>query len=255
MLQVTSIKKSFHGKNVINGIDLTIHKGEVVVIIGPSGSGKSTILRMMNALEYPSGGDILLEGTSILYKENKGRVLPRKEKELSKFRAEIGMVFQGFHLFAHKTILENIIEGPTQIKKIPKEQAIQEAEVLLEKVGLLDKRDQYPHSLSGGQQQRIAIARSLAMKPKLLLFDEPTSALDPELIGEVLKVMKELAFEGMTMVVVTHEMGFAKEVGDRIIFIDKGVIVQDEAPHKFFHNTNRNERVSRFLQTLTRNVV
>jgi ABC-type polar amino acid transport system ATPase subunit len=255
MLQVTNIKKSFHEKEVIKGIDLTIQKGEVVVIIGPSGSGKSTILRMMNALEYPTSGDILLEGESVLYKNENGKVKPRKEKELSKFRAEIGMVFQGFHLFAHKTVLENIIEGPVQIKKMSKEKAIEEAEVLLEKVGLADKRDQYPHSLSGGQQQRIAIARSLAMKPKLLLFDEPTSALDPELIGEVLKVMKELALEGMTMAVVTHEMGFAKEVGDRIIFIDQGVIVQDAPPQKFFHASNTNERINRFLQTLTRNVV
>lgn len=255
MLQVTSINKSFHGKEVIKGIDLSIQKGEVVVIIGPSGSGKSTFLRMMNALEFPTEGDVLLEGESILYRTVGNKKVPRKEKELSKFRAEVGMVFQGFHLFAHKTVLENIIEGPMRVRKVNKETAILEAERLLQKVGLADKRDQYPHALSGGQQQRIAIARALAMKPKILLFDEPTSALDPELVGEVLLVMKELANEGMTMAVVTHEMGFAREVGDRIIFIDQGVIVQDEPAHHFFHINNNNDRIKRFLNTISRNVV
>lgn len=255
MLQVTNIKKSFSDKEVIKGIDFSINKGEVVVIIGPSGSGKSTILRMMNALEFPTSGDIALEGDSVLYKTVNGKKQPRKEKELCKFRAEIGMVFQGFHLFAHKTVLENIIEGPLQIKNVKKDVAVKEAEQLLEKVGLSDKRDQYPHSLSGGQQQRVAIARALAMKPKMLLFDEPTSALDPELIGEVLIVMKDLANEGMTMAVVTHEMGFAKEVGDRIIFLDKGVVVQATTPQEFFAASNENERVNKFLRTLTRNTV
>ncbi|WP_342048588.1 amino acid ABC transporter ATP-binding protein [Bacillus sp. OTU530] len=255
MLQVANIKKSFHEKEVIKGIDLSIRKGEVVVIVGPSGSGKSTLLRMMNVLEHPTDGDILLEGESILFKNVNGKKVLRKEKELSKIRTEIGMVFQGFHLFAHKTVLENIIEGPIQVRKVAKEVAIQEAERLLEKVGLAEKRNQYPHSLSGGQQQRIAIARALAMKPKLLLFDEPTSALDPELVGEVLVVMKELANEGMTMAVVTHEMGFAREVGDRIIFIDQGVIVQDAPPNQFFHSNNKNERIRKFLNTLSRNAV
>lgn len=255
MLQVTNINKSFHGKQVIKGIDLSVQKGEVLVIIGPSGSGKSTFLRMMNALEFPTEGDVLLEGESILYKNVKNKKQPRKEKELSKFRAEIGMVFQGFHLFAHKTVLENIIEGPMQVRKIKKEQAIQEAEQLLNKVGLSDKGNQYPHALSGGQQQRIAIARALAMKPKMLLFDEPTSALDPELVGEVLAVMKELANEGMTMAVVTHEMGFAREVGDRIVFIDHGLIVQDAPVHQFFQTNQKNERINRFLSTISRNVV
>lgn len=255
MLQVTNINKSFHGKEVIKGIDLSIQKGEVVVIIGPSGSGKSTFLRMMNALEFPTEGDVLLEGESILYRTVGNKKVSRKEKELSKFRAEVGMVFQGFHLFAHKTVLENIIEGPMRVRKVNKETAILEAERLLQKVGLADKRDQYPHALSGGQQQRIAIARALAMKPKILLFDEPTSALDPELVGEVLLVMKELANEGMTMAVVTHEMGFAREVGDRIIFIDQGVIVQDEPAHHFFHINNNNDRIKRFLNTISRNVV
>ncbi|MCM3216912.1 amino acid ABC transporter ATP-binding protein [Niallia taxi] len=255
MLQLASIKKSFSGKEVIKEVDLSVNKGEVVVIIGPSGSGKSTLLRMINALEYPSGGDILLEGNSILFKESKGKKHPYSEKELSRFRTEIGMVFQGFHLFAHKTVLENIIEGPIHVRKMKKEAAIEEAKVLLEKVGLSDKQNAYPHSLSGGQQQRIAIARALAMKPKMLLFDEPTSALDPELVGEVLVVMKNLALEGMTMVVVTHEMGFAREVGDRIVFIDQGVIVQDAPPQHFFHSSNKNERIHKFLNTLTRNAV
>lgn len=255
MLQVTNINKSFHGKQVIRGIDLSIKKGEVLVIIGPSGSGKSTFLRMMNALEFPTDGDVLLEGESILYMDINNKKVRRKEKELSKFRAEIGMVFQGFHLFAHKTVLENIIEGPMQVRKMKKEQAIQEAERLLAKVGLSDKRDQYSQSLSGGQQQRIAIARALAMKPKMLLFDEPTSALDPELVGEVLSVMKELANEGMTMAVVTHEMGFAREVGDRIIFIDHGVIVKDAPVQQFFQSNHKNDRINRFLSTLSRNVV
>lgn len=255
MLQLANIKKSFSGKEVIKGVDLSVKKGEVVVIIGPSGSGKSTLLRMINALEYPTGGDIFLEGKSVLFKEHSGKKQPYSEKELSKFRTEIGMVFQGFHLFAHKTVLENIIEGPIHVRKVKKETAIQEAKVLLEKVGLLDKINAYPHSLSGGQQQRIAIARALAMKPKMLLFDEPTSALDPELVGEVLVVMKNLALEGMTMVVVTHEMGFAREVGDRIIFIDQGVIVQDAPPQQFFHISNKNERVNKFLNTLSRNAV
>ncbi|MFE4142492.1 amino acid ABC transporter ATP-binding protein [Peribacillus sp. YIM B13472] len=255
MLQLANLKKSFNEKKVINGIDLSVRKGEVVVIVGPSGSGKSTLLRMMNALEYPTEGDIKLEGESILYKDINGKHISRNEKELSKSRAEIGMVFQGFHLFAHKTVLENIIEGPIHVRKVKKEKAIQEAEYLLKKVGLLDKRDQFPHSLSGGQQQRIAIARALAMKPKMLLFDEPTSALDPELVGEVLIVMKELALEGMTMAVVTHEMGFAREVGDRVIFIDQGVIVQDAPPERFFHSTNGNERIRKFLSTLSRNAV
>jgi len=255
MLQLINTKKSFFNKEVIKGIDLSIEKGEVVVIIGPSGSGKSTLLRMINALELPTEGDILLEGDSLLFKTVNGQKVPRTEKELSNFRTEIGMVFQGFHLFSHKTVLENIIEGPMQVRKVDKETAIQEAEQLLEKVGLLEKRNQYPHSLSGGQQQRIAIARALAMKPKMLLFDEPTSALDPELVGEVLVVMKNLALEGMTMAVVTHEMGFAREVGDRIIFIDHGVIVQDLPPQQFFHSDNKNERVMKFLSTLTRNVV
>lgn len=255
MLQLVNIKKSFFGKEVIKGVDLSIQKGEVVVILGPSGSGKSTLLRMINALEYPTEGDILLENESVLFKQVKGKTVPRTEKELSYFRAEIGMVFQGFHLFSHKTVLENIIEGPIQVRKVKKEEAIKEAERLLEKVGLSEKRDQYPHSLSGGQQQRIAIARALAMKPKMLLFDEPTSALDPELVGEVLVVMKNLAVEGLTMAVVTHEMGFAKEVGDRIVFIDQGVIVQDAPPQQFFHPSNKNERVGKFLNTLSRNVV
>lgn len=250
MLELIDITKSFGEKPVIKGVDLSIKKGEVVVIIGPSGSGKSTLLRMMNVLEYPSSGDIRLEGESILFKEAGGKKTERSSKELSKYRAEIGMVFQGFHLFAHKTVLDNLIEGPIQVRKLKKEDAIVEAKQLLAKVGLAEKADQYPHSLSGGQQQRVAIARALAMKPKLLLFDEPTSALDPELVGEVLIVMKSLALEGMTMVVVTHEMGFAREVGDRILFVDNGTILFDAPPEEFFHENNQHERIRKFLTSL-----
>ncbi|RNB83334.1 amino acid ABC transporter ATP-binding protein [Brevibacillus fluminis] len=252
MLELIDIKKSFEDKAVIQGVDLSVRKGEVVVIVGPSGSGKSTLLRMMNVLEYPTSGDIKLEGASILFKESRGKRIPHTQKELSRFRAEVGMVFQGFHLFAHKTVLENLIEGPVQVRKANRDEAIALAEQLLQKVGLADKRDQYPDSLSGGQQQRVAIARALAMKPRLLLFDEPTSALDPELVGEVLVVMKSLALEGMTMVVVTHEMGFAREVGDRILFVDNGTILFDAPPEEFFQEQHQHERIRRFLKSLSK---
>lgn len=249
MLKVVDINKYFDNHHVLKLINLTINKGEVVVIVGPSGSGKSTLLRTLNVLEEPSSGDILLEGTSILYKEKNGKKIPRAAKELSKLRAEVGMVFQGFHLFPHKTTLENIIEGPIQVRKMTKQEAIVQAEKLLEKVGLSEKKDQYPQSLSGGQQQRVAIARALAMNPKIILFDEPTSALDPELVGEVLSVIKQLAKEGLTMAVVTHEMGFAREVGDRIVFMDEGIIIHEASPKEFFNN-NTNERIQKFLKTL-----
>ena len=249
MLNVQEIDKYFGNNHVLRNINLTIHRGEVVVILGPSGSGKSTLLRSLNVLEEIDRGDILLEGQSIIYKDN-ARKVRKSPKDLSKIRAEIGMVFQNFNLFPHKTVLENIIEGPVQVRKAPKTEAIKQAEQLLDRVDLKDKKDQYPHELSGGQQQRVAIARALAMNPKVMLFDEPTSALDPELVGEVLAVMKDLAKEGLTMAVVTHEMNFAKEVSDRIIFLDEGACLFDGSPDEFFSESNQNERIHRFLRTL-----
>ena len=207
MIQVSNINKSFGKNQVLHDVDLTVYEGEVVVIIGPSGSGKSTLLRCVNFLEKSESGQIYFEEELVVHKEN----------AINKMRQNVGMVFQHFYLFPHKTVLENIIEGPIQVKRIKKQEAVDLAEELLDKVGLLDKKDFYPAMLSGGQKQRVAIARSLAMRPRLIMFDEPTSALDPELVGGVLKIMKQLAKEGMTMLVVTHEMGFAKEVADRII--------------------------------------
>jgi ABC-type polar amino acid transport system ATPase subunit len=250
VIKVKGIRKTFGEKEILKGIDLTINKGEVVVIIGPSGSGKSTLLRTMNILETPTSGDVFLEDESILYKNiSKGRKA-RSPKEISRFRQDIGMVAQGFNLFPHKTVIENIIEGPIRVRKMNKEEAITNGKRLLDKIGLVDKHDQYPQALSGGQQQRVAIARALAMNPKLLLFDEPTSALDPELVGEVLAVIKELAIEGMTMVVVTHEMAFARDVGDRIIFMDEGVIIHEALSNDFFSKNNQNERVRKFLNNM-----
>ena len=236
MLRVSSINKSFGDNQVLKGIDFTVYEGEVVVVIGPSGSGKSTLLRCINFLETSEGGQICFE------KE----LVENKEIAINKMRQSVGMVFQHFYLFPHMTVLENIIEGPTQVKKMKKQEAIPFAEELLDKVGLLDKKDFYPAMLSGGQKQRVAIARALAMRPKLMLFDEPTSALDPELVGDVLNVMNKLAKEGMTMLVVTHEMGFAKEVADRIIFMDEGRIVEEGKPDSFFINPE-NLRVKDFL--------
>ena len=236
MIQVSNINKSFGKNQVLHDVDLTVYEGEVVVIIGPSGSGKSTLLRCVNFLEKSESGKIYFEEELVEHKEN----------AINKMRQNVGMVFQHFYLFPHMTVLENIIEGPTQVKRIKKQEAVALAEELLDKVGLLDKKDFYPAMLSGGQKQRVAIARALAMKPKLLMFDEPTSALDPELVGDVLNVMKQLAKEGMTMLVVTHEMGFAKEVADRIIFMDEGKIVEEGNPNSFFINPE-NPRVKDFL--------
>jgi len=236
MIQVSNINKSFGKNQVLHDVDLTVYEGEVVVIIGPSGSGKSTLLRCVNFLEKSESGQIYFEEELVVHKEN----------AINKMRQNVGMVFQHFYLFPHKTVLENIIEGPIQVKRIKKQEAVDLAEELLDKVGLLDKKDFYPAMLSGGQKQRVAIARALAMKPKLLMFDEPTSALDPELVGDVLNVMKQLAKEGMTMLVVTHEMGFAKEVADRIIFMDEGKIVEEGNPNSFFINPE-NPRVKDFL--------
>ena len=225
-VKVTDLHKSFGELNVLNGIDMEISEGEVVVVIGPSGSGKSTFLRCLNRLEDSTSGTIEVDGFEI----------SDKKIDINKVRENIGMVFQQFNLFAHKTVKQNIMFAPVELKKQTKAEAEETAIRLLNRVGLSDKADAYPHQLSGGQQQRVAIARALAMNPDIMLFDEPTSALDPEMVGEVLQVMKELAQEGMTMVVVTHEMGFAKEVADRVVFIDEGVIMEDAPPEEFFGN-------------------
>ena len=236
MIRTEEIKKQYGDKQVLNGISTHIEQGEVLVIIGPSGSGKSTFLRCLNLLEEPTSGKVVF----------KDQCINEKGVDLDSVRQHLGMVFQHFNLFPHLTVLENITIGPIQLKKIDKAVAEQKAHELLEKMGLADKADVYPNSLSGGQKQRIAIARSLAMEPDVLLFDEPTSALDPEMVGEVLGVMKELAAGGMTMVVVTHEMGFAREVGTRLIFMDGGVIVEEGYPKEVLENPQM-ERTQSFL--------
>lgn len=236
MIHVNNLHKSFGKNDVLKGINEHIKKGEVVVVIGPSGSGKSTFLRCLNLLEEPTSGEIVFEGNSIT----------DKKVDINKIREKMGMVFQQFNLFPHKTVLENLTIAPIKVKGISKAEAEKKAFELLERVGLTDKAKAYPSSLSGGQKQRIAIARALAMEPDVMLFDEPTSALDPEMVGEVLNVMKDLAKEGMTMVVVTHEMGFAKEVGDRIIFMDNGNIVEQGTPEEIFSNP-KNPRTIDFL--------
>lgn len=237
LLQVENLEKSFGKNHVLRGISTQIRKGEVVVVIGPSGSGKSTFLRSLNLLEKPTGGKILFEGTDIT----------DPKVNIDVHRQKIGMVFQHFNLFPHKTILENIILAPVTLGKMKREEADKKAEELLKRVGLLDKAEAYPDQLSGGQKQRIAIVRALAMEPDVLLFDEPTSALDPEMVGEVLDLMKELARDGMTMVVVTHEMGFAKEVGTRVLFIDEGVIKEENKPDEFFAHP-KEPRLQDFLR-------
>ncbi|MFG6147912.1 amino acid ABC transporter ATP-binding protein [Halobacillus sp. B23F22_1] len=236
MIRVRDLHKSFGDNEVLKGIDLEVNAQEVVCVIGPSGSGKSTLLRCLNLLEEVTSGDVFIEG------EN----LTDSKVDINEVRSRVGMVFQHFNLFPHMTVLENITLGPKKIKGIKKAQAEKEAEPLLAKVGLSDKANVYPDSLSGGQKQRVAIARSLAMNPKIMLFDEPTSALDPELVGDVLAVMKDLATEGMTMVVVTHEMGFAREVGDRVIFMDEGIIMEENVPAKIFGEPD-NPRTREFL--------
>lgn len=239
MVEVRGLYKSFGDLEVLKDINLSVAEGEVVVIIGPSGSGKSTLLRCINFLERSQSGEIYIDG----------RVIERKEKTINQMRQDVGMVFQHFNLFPHMTVLQNVIEGPTQVKGIDKEEAIKLAEELLAKVGLENKRYEYPAMLSGGQKQRVAIARALAMKPKVMLFDEPTSALDPELVGEVLGVMKELVREGMTMLVVTHEMGFAREAADRVIFMDDAKLVEEGVPLELFNNP-QNKRTQAFLSQI-----
>jgi len=236
VIHVNNLHKSFGKNDVLKGINEHINKGEVVVVIGPSGSGKSTFLRCLNLLEVPTEGEIIFEGNDITDKKN----------DINKLRQKMGMVFQQFNLFPHKTVLDNITISPIKVKGINKEEANKKAMELLKMVGLVDKAEAYPSSLSGGQKQRIAIARALAMEPDVMLFDEPTSALDPEMVGEVLGVMKDLAKGGMTMVIVTHEMGFAKEVGDRVLFMDGGVIVEQGTPEEIFNNP-KNPRTIDFL--------
>ena len=236
MIKVENLTKSFGELEVLKGINQEIKDGEVVVVIGPSGSGKSTFLRCLNLLEEPTSGKIFVDDEEIT----------TNDIDINKVREEMGMVFQSFNLFNNLNIIDNITLAPTLVKKMGKEEAEKKAMELLERVGLPDKRDSYPKSLSGGQKQRIAIARALAMNPKVMLFDEPTSALDPEMVGEVLDIMKDLAKEGMTMVVVTHEMGFAREVGDRILFMDGGYIVEEGSPEEVFGNP-KNERTQNFL--------
>lgn len=236
MIEVQNLKKTFGKNEVLKNINISVKPQEVVVVIGPSGSGKSTLLRCINMLETITDGHVYIEGNDIA----------DKKTNINKVRAEVGMVFQQFNLFPHKTVIENIMLAPIKVRKIPAADAKAKGMQLLRKVGLEDKADVYPDSLSGGQKQRVAIARALAMEPKVMLFDEPTSALDPEMVGEVLEVMKQLAKEGMTMVVVTHEMGFAREVGDRVLFMDGGFIVEENTPLELFEHPQQ-ERTQSFL--------
>lgn len=242
MINVKNLHKYFGSNEVLKGINENIKKGEVVVVIGPSGSGKSTFLRCLNLLEVPTDGEIIFEDKNIT----------DKDTNINEIREKMGMVFQQFNLFPHKTVLSNLTIAPINVKNKSKAEAEEKARDLLKKVGLLDKADAYPASLSGGQKQRIAIARALAMEPDVMLFDEPTSALDPEMVGEVLKVMKELADTGLTMLVVTHEMGFAREVSDRVVFMDQGVIAEEGAPEEIF-NAPKEERTREFLKRILEN--
>mgnify|MGYP004526844193 CR=1 FL=1 len=236
MIKITNLQKSYGNVSVLKGIDAEIKEGECICVIGPSGSGKSTFLRCINLMEKPDAGSIIVKGTDIL----------KPGLDEDKYRTQVGMVFQHFNLFPNMSVAENIILAPCRLGKWTKEESRDKAEKLLKRVGLSNKMDVYPNKLSGGQKQRVAIARALAMNPKVLLFDEPTSALDPEMVGEVLTVMRELACEGMTMIIVTHEMGFAKEVADRVFFVDEGVIAEEGAPEVLFKNT-KGERLKSFL--------
>ncbi|MEK4393519.1 amino acid ABC transporter ATP-binding protein [Mammaliicoccus sp. FSL K6-3158] len=240
MIELQNIKKSFNDKEVIKGINLSVDKGEVITLIGRSGSGKTTLLRMMNALEIPTEGTVVVNGETYTADNKKSQIKVRKES---------GMVFQNYNLFPHKTAIENVMEGLITVKKVNKQKAYDEALQLLEKVGLESVKDQRPHALSGGQQQRVAIARALAMNPKVMLFDEPTSALDPELVNDVLKVIKDLANEGMTMVIVTHEMRFAREVSDRMIFIHDGLIGEEGKPEEMFTQP-KTDALKKFLNVI-----
>jgi len=246
MVRAESVHKRFGRLEVLRGISLEVAPSEVLCVIGPSGSGKSTFLRCINHLEPINAGRLYVDGTLVGYVERAGRLHELAEREVCRRRAEIGMVFQRFNLFPHRTALENVMEGPVVVKKEGKAEAAEHARALLDRMGLADKLDSYPSQLSGGQQQRVAIARALAMRPKLMLFDEPTSALDPELVGEVLDAMRALAAEGMTMIVVTHEIGFAREVADSLVFMDNGLIVERGAPREVIANP-QHERTRAFL--------
>ncbi|MGY4709047.1 amino acid ABC transporter ATP-binding protein [Mycolicibacterium sp. CBM1] len=246
MVRAEMVCKDFGALQVLKGVTLSVERGQVLVLVGPSGSGKSTFLRCINHLENVSAGRLYVDGSLIGYREGNGKLYEMPPREAAKQRRDIGMVFQHFNLFPHRTALDNITEAPVHVKGVKRAAALERARDLLNQVGLGDKADAYPAQLSGGQQQRVAIARALAMDPKLMLFDEPTSALDPELVGEVLAVMKKLASEGMTMVVVTHEMGFAREVADQLVFMDGGVIVESGAPREVLSNP-QHDRTKAFL--------
>lgn len=245
-LNLKDIHKNYGSLEVLKGVSLTAHDGDVISILGSSGSGKSTLLRCINLLEKPSSGEIFIGQEKLELIEKKGELVAKNPKQLEKLRSKIGFVFQNFNLWPHKTILQNIIEGPTQVLGINKDEAIADAQRLLDKVGLLSKKDAYPDNLSGGQKQRVAIARTLAMKPRVLLFDEPTSALDPELVNEVLAVMKELADEGRTMLIVTHEMRFAREVSSQVVFLHQGRVEEMGPPDEIFDNP-KSARVKEFM--------
>lgn len=246
MISSDNVYKSFGRNEVLKGITLEVAAGEVMCLLGPSGSGKSTFLRCINHLETVDAGELRIDGELVGYREANGKIYEQKPSEVALDRSHIGMVFQRFNLFPHMTAIQNIIEAPVKVLKMSKSEATEEARALLDNVGLLDREDAYPSQLSGGQQQRIAIARALAMKPKLMLFDEPTSALDPELVGDVLAVMRQLADDGMTMVVVTHEIGFAREAGDQLVFMDGGVVVEQGDPREVLANP-QHERTKTFL--------
>ncbi|MET8149450.1 amino acid ABC transporter ATP-binding protein [Actinoplanes sp. NPDC049668] len=246
MVRADNVHKSFGSLEVLKGIDLVVKPGEVCCVLGPSGSGKSTFLRCINHLEKINAGRIFVDGELIGYRERGGKLHELREREVAAQRRSIGMVFQRFNLFPHMTVMQNVMEAPLRVKRENRAEVRDRAAALLERVGLGEKKDNYPGQLSGGQQQRVAIARALAMRPKLMLFDEPTSALDPELVGEVLDVMKDLARDGMTMVVVTHEIGFAREVGDSLIFMDGGVVVEQGPPREVIGNPQQ-ERTKAFL--------
>ena len=249
VVRAIDVRKSFGDLEVLKGVSLSVRRSEVVVIIGPSGSGKTTFVRCLNHLEKIQSGRILVNGHLIGYRERGSQLVEDRERNIARQRREIGMVFQRFNLFHHKTALGNIIEAPIHVLGIPEAEAVATGRDLLARVGLSDKADAYPSQLSGGQQQRVAIARALAMKPRLMLFDEPTSALDPEMIGEVLEVMQELAREGMTMIVVSHEMGFAREVADRVVMMDDGRIIEEGSPERLFHKPEH-KRTQAFLSKI-----
>lgn len=249
MVLADRVCKNFGALKVLRGVSLEVRRGKVLCLVGPSGSGKSTFLRCINHLEQVNAGRLYVDGELVGYREKNGKLYEMHPRDAARQRRDIGMVFQHFNLFPHRTALENVIEAPTQVRGIRKAEAVTRAEELLDRVGLAAKRNAYPAQLSGGQQQRVAIARALAMDPKLMLFDEPTSALDPELVGEVLTVMRELADSGMTMLVVTHEMGFAREVADELVFMDGGVVVESGPPRELLANPQQ-ERTKTFLSRL-----